>query len=608
MGVALAALLGQIGLPGGGFGHGYASAAVVGRTAVPPPAPGAAAGRRTRCAPSSRARRSRTCSRTRAAPSTTTASVLRLPDIRLVYWCGGNPFHHHQDLNRLRRALQRVDTVVVHDPFWTPMARHADIVLPEHRRRSSATTSARPTATATSSPCHAPSSRTATHATTTRPSPTWRRRSASGTSSPRAAPRATGSSTSTSEIRGALDGARHRRPAVRRLLGGRRGPAAADARRPHRARAVPRRSRRARASTRRAAASSCSRRPSTASATTTAPAIRRGSSPTSGCGGPRAERVPAAPHRQPAGDAAAQPARRRPSQPERRRSRAARPIRIHPDDAAARGIADGDVVRVFNDRGACYAGAVVTDRRAARASSTCRPARGSPRSTRPTRARRARTATRTCSPPTAAAHASPRAAPASTSSSRSSGPATRRRSTPTARHDSSTRRGTQPSPAPPSRTRSCRRLMPVNPQRSEARRDILGVDRVVGVALVELREVRRRQAVGRDEQRAGSQHPRHLGEESVLQFRRRARGGAWRSTSRRRSGRHRRSSRWRRLRSTVTLVPSNRSASAFARSGSISTAVRRAHTLAEHVRRRPVARSHLEHVVAEAPDRPAPTG
>jgi biotin/methionine sulfoxide reductase len=56
--------------------------------------------------------------------------VLALPDIRLMYWCGGNPFHHHQDLNRFRQALQRLDTVVVHDPFWTSMARHADIVLP----------------------------------------------------------------------------------------------------------------------------------------------------------------------------------------------------------------------------------------------------------------------------------------------------------------------------------------------------------------------------------------------------------------------------------------------------------------------------------------------
>ena len=34
---------------------------------------------------------------------------------------------------------------------------------------------------------------------------------------------------------------------------------------------------------------------------------------------------------------------------------------MHPDDAAARGIADGDVVRVFNDRGACLAGAVLDD-------------------------------------------------------------------------------------------------------------------------------------------------------------------------------------------------------------------------------------------------------
>jgi trimethylamine-N-oxide reductase (cytochrome c) len=37
------------------------------------------------------------------------------------------------------------------------------------------------------------------------------------------------------------------------------------------------------------------------------------------------------------------------------------PIEISTADAAARGIADGDVVRVFNDRGQTLAGAVVTD-------------------------------------------------------------------------------------------------------------------------------------------------------------------------------------------------------------------------------------------------------
>lgn len=55
---------------------------------------------------------------------------LTLPDIRMIWWAGGNPFHHHQDLNRLRAAWQRPDTVVVQEPFWTTTARLADIVLP----------------------------------------------------------------------------------------------------------------------------------------------------------------------------------------------------------------------------------------------------------------------------------------------------------------------------------------------------------------------------------------------------------------------------------------------------------------------------------------------
>ena len=52
------------------------------------------------------------------------------PDIRLVYWAGGNPFHHHQDLNRLIDGWRRPETVIVHEHFWTAHARHADIVLP----------------------------------------------------------------------------------------------------------------------------------------------------------------------------------------------------------------------------------------------------------------------------------------------------------------------------------------------------------------------------------------------------------------------------------------------------------------------------------------------
>ena len=56
--------------------------------------------------------------------------TLTYPDIRLIYWAGGNPFHHHQDLNRLRRAWAKPETIIVNEPFWTPTARRADIIFP----------------------------------------------------------------------------------------------------------------------------------------------------------------------------------------------------------------------------------------------------------------------------------------------------------------------------------------------------------------------------------------------------------------------------------------------------------------------------------------------
>jgi len=43
---------------------------------------------------------------------------LNYPDIKLVYWAGGNPFHHHQDINRLRHAFAQVETLVVHEIAW----------------------------------------------------------------------------------------------------------------------------------------------------------------------------------------------------------------------------------------------------------------------------------------------------------------------------------------------------------------------------------------------------------------------------------------------------------------------------------------------------------
>ncbi|MEM7222140.1 MAG: molybdopterin-dependent oxidoreductase [Pseudomonadota bacterium] len=129
MTVVLAAMLGQIGLPGGGFGIGYGGDASIGTMDRPLPWPSFPQG---------------TNPVESFIPVAMIAEMLlnpggaydyngqrrTFPDIRMVWWAGGNPFHHHQDLNRLRRAFQRPETVIVNEISWTATARHADIVLP----------------------------------------------------------------------------------------------------------------------------------------------------------------------------------------------------------------------------------------------------------------------------------------------------------------------------------------------------------------------------------------------------------------------------------------------------------------------------------------------
>jgi biotin/methionine sulfoxide reductase len=127
--ITLAAMLGHIGLPGGGFGLGYGAINNAGAHAAAFSGPTLPQG---------------------SNPVKTAIPVARIadmllepggklpfdgstityPDIRLIYWAGGNPFHHHQDLNRFVRAWRRPETVVVNEQFWTASAKMADVVLP----------------------------------------------------------------------------------------------------------------------------------------------------------------------------------------------------------------------------------------------------------------------------------------------------------------------------------------------------------------------------------------------------------------------------------------------------------------------------------------------
>ncbi|MFP1927873.1 molybdopterin-dependent oxidoreductase [Lonsdalea quercina] len=126
--IALSAMLGQVGLPGGGFSFGHGSMNSVGNERIATPAP----------ASPSVPNRGSIIPVARIAdmllqpgqPYTFQGQTHTYPDIHLIHWAGGNPFHHHQQLNRLVEGWRKPDTVVVQDIVWTPAARMADIVLP----------------------------------------------------------------------------------------------------------------------------------------------------------------------------------------------------------------------------------------------------------------------------------------------------------------------------------------------------------------------------------------------------------------------------------------------------------------------------------------------
>lgn len=129
MAAVLAAIIGQIGLPGGGYNYALGAMGHTGRRVNAVPIPTMDQGRNG-VADFIPVARISDMLLAPGGPFEYNGRTLAYPGIRLIYWAGGNPFHHHQDLNRLRLAFSKVDTIVCQDSAWTPMARFADIVLP----------------------------------------------------------------------------------------------------------------------------------------------------------------------------------------------------------------------------------------------------------------------------------------------------------------------------------------------------------------------------------------------------------------------------------------------------------------------------------------------
>lgn len=130
--VTLAAMLGQIGTPGGGFGLSYHFAN---------------GGNPTRRAAVLASMQGCVKDGIEAVDKIPVARIIEalerpggfyqhngmdrhFPDIKFIWWAGGANFTHHQDTNRLIRAWQKPELVVISECFWTAAAKHADILLP----------------------------------------------------------------------------------------------------------------------------------------------------------------------------------------------------------------------------------------------------------------------------------------------------------------------------------------------------------------------------------------------------------------------------------------------------------------------------------------------
>ena len=129
MALTLAAMLGRGDEPGAGFCYGLGSIGNIGKPPLEVPLPTLPQGR-------NRVGDFIPCARIAdlllhpGKTYTYMGEARHYADIRLVYWAGGNPFHHHQDLTRLTDAFARPDTIIVHDSVGTATANHADIVFP----------------------------------------------------------------------------------------------------------------------------------------------------------------------------------------------------------------------------------------------------------------------------------------------------------------------------------------------------------------------------------------------------------------------------------------------------------------------------------------------
>jgi len=137
--VALASMIGQIGLPGGGFSFGY-----IYNDAGSPSSNGSRLGSMSAAIKGAKPKHDKPYTSSSYFPTSRLVDVinnpgakstykgndLTYPDLKVLLISGANLLSAHQDVNRLSQALDKLDLVVTLDSQWTASCRFSDLVLP----------------------------------------------------------------------------------------------------------------------------------------------------------------------------------------------------------------------------------------------------------------------------------------------------------------------------------------------------------------------------------------------------------------------------------------------------------------------------------------------
>ncbi|RBQ31877.1 biotin sulfoxide reductase [Arcobacter sp. FW59] len=128
--ITLASMVGQIGTAGGGFGFSMhyegGGDAASGKVTVG----GLSQGSGDEVHISIPASRMSDLINKAGETVTYKGETITYPKVEFMLSAGGSPIGHQPNINELIEAMRKLDTVVVVEPWWTPTAKMADIVLP----------------------------------------------------------------------------------------------------------------------------------------------------------------------------------------------------------------------------------------------------------------------------------------------------------------------------------------------------------------------------------------------------------------------------------------------------------------------------------------------